>query len=136
MRPPLVVLIGKTLLLDGISAYLEADGAVAVRRIEWDETLVRAHLGAHNPALIIMDSSIMAAAEVIPALIEATAWSLVCLDPAQNRGSVVRSRCLTGLTMAELCRFAIQAACCGDAIPLRSAVEVEIGDERLTLSQT
>ena len=131
MYAPLIVLIGNSLLLDGISAYLATDKSVRIQRVMAGASMSELR-NRCDIALIIVDRSITATADIFSALPGTDEWCLLCLDPAQNRGSIVRSQRVTGLSMEELCSFALHTACCADVTP--AGVGVAIDATRQTLS--
>lgn len=100
---PLVVLLGESLLMDGVAVSLAGKGMLGTIRMDSDVVDIRECLETLQPDLIIFELDAPQSPSVLSLLREQPGILLIGLDLACSRAIVLNSRQQMTRTMSELC---------------------------------
>jgi hypothetical protein len=100
---PLVVLLGESLLMDGVAVSLAGKGMLGTIRMDSDVVDIRECLETLQPDLVIFELDTPQSSHVLSLLREQPGILLIGLDLACSRAIVLNSRQQMTRTMSELC---------------------------------
>lgn len=100
---PLVVLLGESLLMDGVAVSLADRKMLGTIRMDSDVADIRECLEALQPDLIIFELDAPQSPSILSLLREQPGILLIGLDLACSRAIVLNSRQQMTRTMSELC---------------------------------
>jgi hypothetical protein len=101
-RRPLVVLLGGSLLMDGIAVSLVDREMPGTIRVDSDVVDIREHLKTLQPDLVIFELGTPTSTAILPLLSQQPGIQLMGLDPACSRIIVLNSQQHLTPTMNEL----------------------------------